>query len=79
MRDKCIMGHLEVAGHIGLAAEPVIEAKVRQWWGDRLVPVPESVLAGRRLSTEWGLGLYYSSCGGIEFRLFNYSTLTGFA
>jgi hypothetical protein len=28
----------------------VIKARVKQWWGDRLVPVPESVLAGRKLS-----------------------------
>jgi len=27
-----------------------IEARVKQWWGDRLVPVPESALAGGRLS-----------------------------
>jgi len=37
-----------VAGHIGVAAERVIEARVKQWWRDRLVPVPESALAGRR-------------------------------
>jgi hypothetical protein len=39
-----------VADHIGDAAEPVIEARVEQWWGDRLVPVPEGALAGRGLS-----------------------------
>jgi len=39
-----------VADHIGVAAEPVIEARVKQWWGDRLVLVPESPLTGRRLS-----------------------------
>jgi hypothetical protein len=36
---------------MGEAAEPVNEARVKQWWGDRLVPVPESVLDGRRLPT----------------------------
>ena len=39
---------LQVADHIDDAAE--IEARVKQWWGDRLVPVPESALVGRRLS-----------------------------
>jgi len=42
MRHKCIKGHLQVADHIGVAAEAVIEARVKQWWGDLLVPVPES-------------------------------------
>lgn len=39
---------LQVANHIDDAAE--IEARVKQWWGDRLVPVPESALAGGSLS-----------------------------
>lgn len=38
-----------MADHIGDAAELAIEEKVKQWWGDRLVPVPERALAGRGL------------------------------
>jgi len=37
-----------VANHIDDGAE--IEERVKQWWGDRLVHVPESALAGARLS-----------------------------